>query len=162
MAAIKSETQRAARRQRAGGDSKPMLKFLGGRNMVISLWYCLSAGVYCNYVVGRSGSVANRTAFAKLRIGVDGGVCHARNVEMASRASGGGGPDRAQEARRISNDVLSDRKHRFGTVDVAHRAVRRVAGRAVEHRRVADIAEVIVASAESHDHEAQAACRQLL
>jgi hypothetical protein len=29
------KTQRAARGKRAGGDIKPMLKFLGGRNMAI-------------------------------------------------------------------------------------------------------------------------------
>src|ERR1035441_10957891 len=83
-ASIKSKTQRAARRKRAGGDNKPMLKFLGGRNMVISLWYCLLADVHRGGVVGRSRTVANRTAFAKPRIGVDVGVCHARNVEMRS------------------------------------------------------------------------------
>ena len=32
------KTQRAAREKRAGGDSKSMLKFLGGRNMGISSW----------------------------------------------------------------------------------------------------------------------------
>src|ERR1035441_1363401 len=156
------KTQRAARGKRAGGDNKPMLKFLGGRNMAIPLWYYLLAGVYCNHVVGGPGSVANRTAFAKPRIGVDDGVCHGRNVEMASRASRRRGPSRAQEARWINDIVFPDREHRFGTVDVAHGAVGRVAGRAVEHRRVTDIAEIIVASAVPNDHEAQAGCRQLV
>src|ERR1017187_2176172 len=59
-AAIIMKTQRAPRGKRAGGDNKPMLKSLGGRNMVISSWYCLLAGVHCNDVEGRSRTVANR------------------------------------------------------------------------------------------------------
>src|ERR1039457_1125314 len=105
------KTQRAARGKRAGGDNKPMLRFLGGRNMVISSSYCLLAGVHRNHVEGRSRTVANRTAFAKLRIGVDVGVCHARNVEMASRASRGGSSGRAQEAGWINDGVLPHREH---------------------------------------------------
>ena len=115
-------------------------------------------------VVGGSRTVANRTAFAELRTGVEDRVCHGRSVEMAGRASRGGSRNRIDQARWIGDGVLPDRENVLGTAGVAHVAVGRIANGAVQHGRVKHagvgdpsrdrcvrLAKIARGAAESHD-----------
>src|SRR4030095_10078217 len=97
-----------------------------------------------------AGGVADVAAFTKFGIGVGLGVRQSGLLLVACGASGRGRRSGAQKTLRSGHVILALREDHLGVVDVAHVALGGVADSAAgSHRRVADLAEVVMAAAGS-------------